>query len=70
MNLDNQLEQLRVKVSADRQQREQAATTTRATAWTRIQTEAPDVAALLTAVNATFGKPASVRVRIGGERVL
>lgn len=39
-------------------------------AWQRIQSEAPDHAELLRAITAGFGKPARVRVVIGGERVL
>lgn len=66
MNLDNRFEQLKARVIADRQEQE----TSKAAAWHRIQTEAPALAELLTAVTATFGKPASVRVRLGGERVL
>lgn len=38
--------------------------------WSRIKTEAPDVAAFLTEVNQAFGKPAEVKVVIGGEVVL
>ena len=42
----------------------------RAAAWGRIQREAPGLAEVLTAVNTGFGKPASVTVSIGGERVI
>ncbi len=38
--------------------------------WTRIKTEAPDVAAFLTEVNQAFGKPEAVKVVIGGDVVL
>ena len=42
----------------------------RAAAWARIQREVPELAEMLTAVRAGFGKPASVRVMIHGERVI
>lgn len=38
--------------------------------WLRIQTEAPEIASFLTEINKTFGKPKSVMVQIGGERIL
>lgn len=43
----------------------------RAAAWQRIQTEAPDVAALMVRVREVFGPGAGVgaTVDIGGERV-
>lgn len=42
----------------------------RARVWQRIQQDAPDTAAFLSAVAATFGKPSAVRVDIEGETVL
>lgn len=38
--------------------------------WRKVQNEAPEVAALLTEINQTFGKPEAVRVIIQGEVVL
>ncbi len=48
------------KLSAERRLRQ----------WKRIQTEAPEVAGLLTNINRIFGKPAAVEVEINGELVL
>ena len=66
MGMDEALAELREKVRAARQSEGSA----KQAAWQRIQAEAPDHADLLRAIGATFGKPASVRVRIRGERVL
>lgn len=38
--------------------------------WRRIQTEAPEVAELLTEINREFGKPSAVKVIINNETVL
>lgn len=42
----------------------------RAAAWQRIQTEAPELAELMREVARVFGRPASVSIKIDGERVL
>jgi len=42
----------------------------RAAKWARIQSEAPELASWMKAINEVFGRPKSVRVTINGERVL
>jgi hypothetical protein len=64
--LDLALGRLEQSVAA----RRAAAMAKRQAAWGRIQREAPELAEVLTAVRAGFGKPASVRVSIDGERVI
>ena len=42
----------------------------RAALWARIQSEAPEFAVLLGEINRVFGRPAMVRLRVNGERLL
>lgn len=54
----------KVQVSTDamKQERQQI--------WSRIRTDAPEIADFLTEINQEFGKPKRVGVWIGDERVL
>lgn len=38
--------------------------------WALINEQAPDLAALLTAVNQAFGKPVSIAIELGGEVIM
>ena len=60
------LDRINAKIEAKRQAQREAD----AKAWKTIQTEAPDVAELLTEFSRVFGKPAALRVEIDGEEVL
>ena len=64
--IDDQLTRLGEKLKATRE----TETSHRAAAWQRIQTEAPELAELMREVARVFGRPASVRIKIDGERVL
>lgn len=64
--LDETLSRLKAKgaVMAEEQGKKRKET------WTRIQTEAPDIAEFMTECAKTFGKPEQVWVWIGEERIL
>jgi CelD/BcsL family acetyltransferase involved in cellulose biosynthesis len=77
INLNDRLNRFAKNREAVQQQRQAQAVaaahttaTAKAAAWQRIQTEAPGLAELMSAVTATFGKPRRVTVTLNGERVL
>lgn len=60
------LDRLQTTVSAGIEERKRR----RREAWDRVRTEAPEHAEWITAVSAAFGRPARVRVRVGGVVLL
>lgn len=64
-SLTASLDRLQATVSSGIEERKR-----RREAWDRVRTEAPEHAEWITAVSAAFGRPARVRVRVGGVVLL
>ena len=60
------LDRLQATVSAGIEERKRL----RREVWDRVRTEAPEHAEWITAVSAAFGRPARVRVQVGGVVLL